>query len=155
MKYAPKVSHTPPLIKQTLISTPPHIMIILSLPPPPPASHAGVFRGASFVGRDEKRAQKSPPIDSLIPSLLVGFLPSVQTSLQMKGHQNHRTLSLCHLRMNWEIRLIFYSISGTKVPACVGENSINQLSLAQFHLSSCLIELTQFNHTVCIYRTLI
>ena len=55
--------------------------------------------------------KKSPPIDSLIPGLLVGFLPLVQTSLQMtlrqmpkshlKSHQNHGTLSLCHLCMNW------------------------------------------------------
>ena len=50
----------PPLIKQKSISTLPHIMIILRLTPPP-----------------------APPIDSLIPSLLVGFLPPVQTSLQM------------------------------------------------------------------------
>ena len=52
-------------------------------------------------------------IDSLIPGLLVGFLPPVRTSLQMtlprtskshlKSHQNHWTLSLCRLRMNWEI----------------------------------------------------
>ena len=94
VKYAPKLSHTTPLIKQKLISTPPHIMIILRLPPHPPL-------------------KKSPPIDSLIPSLLVGFLPPVQTSLQMtlrpiskshwKSHQNHWTLSLCRLRMNWEI----------------------------------------------------
>ena len=32
----PKLSHTPPLIKQKLISTPPHIMIILRLAPSPP-----------------------------------------------------------------------------------------------------------------------
>ena len=59
-----KLSHTPPLIKQKLISSPPHIMTILGISPPPPL-------------------KKSPPIDSLIPSLLVGFLPPVQTSLQM------------------------------------------------------------------------
>ena len=29
---------------------------------------------------------------------------------------------------------MFYSISGTKVSACVGENSINQLSLASNYL---------------------
>ena len=52
-------------------------------------------------------------IDSLILGLLVGFLPPVRTSPQMtlprtskshlKSHQNHWTLSLCRLRMNWEI----------------------------------------------------
>ena len=85
----PKTKSYSPLIKQKLISTPPpHIMIILSLILP---------------------LKKSPSIDSLIPSLLVGFLPPVQTSLQMtlrrmsKSHQNHWTLSLCRLRMNWEI----------------------------------------------------
>ena len=93
-EICPKTKSYPPLIKQKLISTPPHIMIILRLPPHPPL-------------------KKSPPIDSLIPSLLVGFLPPVQTSLQMtlrrtlrshlKSHQNHWTLSLCRLRMNWEI----------------------------------------------------
>ena len=65
MKYAPKLSLTSLLIKQKLISTPPpHIMIILRLPTPLPL-------------------KMSPPIDSLIPSLLVGFLPPVQTSYQM------------------------------------------------------------------------
>ena len=74
--------------------------------------------------------KKSPPIDSLIPSLLVGFLPPVQTSLQMtlrrmskshlKSHQNHWTLSR-RVVFAWIGRfLIFYSIYGTKVPACVG-----------------------------------
>ena len=89
-KYAPKLGHTPPLNKQNLISNPPHIMIILRLTPPP-------------------LEKKSPPIHSLIPWVPVGFLPLVQTSLQMtlrrmsKSHQNHWTLSLCRLRMNWEI----------------------------------------------------
>ena len=94
---------------QKLISTLCHIMIILRLTPPPPTPPL----------------KKSPFIDSLIPSLLVGFLPPVQTSLQMthlKSHQNQWTLSLCCLRMNRSF-LIFYSISGTEVPAWVGENS--------------------------------
>ena len=96
-EICPKTKSYPPLIKQKLILTPaPHIMIILRLTPPSPA-----------VGK------RYPPIDSLIPSLLFGFLPPVQTSLQMtlrrmskshlKSHQNHWTLSLCRLRMNWEI----------------------------------------------------
>ena len=88
VKYAPKLSHTPPLIKQKLISTPPLQNDNIKANPPPPL-------------------KKSPPIDSLIPSLLIGFLPPVQTSLQMtlrhKSHQNHWTLILCRLRMNWEI----------------------------------------------------
>ena len=56
-------SYPPPLIKLKLISAlpPTHIMMILrlTLPPPPPLLE-----------------KKSPPIDSLIPGLLVGFLPS-------------------------------------------------------------------------------
>ena len=56
MKYAPKPKSYPPLIKQKLILTPPHIMMILRLSPPPPR-------------------KKSALIDSLIPSLLLGFLP--------------------------------------------------------------------------------
>ena len=87
----PKTKSYPPLIKQKLISTPPppHIMIILRLTP--------------------TLKKKSPPIDSLIPSLLIGFLSPLQTSLQMtlrrmsKSHQNYWTLSLCRLRMNREI----------------------------------------------------
>ena len=82
-EICPKTKSYPPLIKQKLISTPaPHIMIILRLTPP-----------SSAVGK------RYPPIDSLIPSLLFGFLPPVQTSLQMtlrrmskshlKRHQNH------------------------------------------------------------------
>ena len=94
-EICPKTKSYPLLIEQKLILTPSHIMMILRLPPPPPE-------------------KKSPPIDSLVPSLLVvGFLPPVQTSLQMtprrmsksplKSRQNHWTLSLCRLRMNWEI----------------------------------------------------
>ena len=93
-EICPKTKSYPPLIKQKLISTHPHIMTILRLPPPPPY-------------------KKFPPIDSLITSLLVGFPPLVQTSLQMtlqrtskshlKSHQNHWTLGLCRLCMNWEI----------------------------------------------------
>ena len=92
-EICPKTKSYPPLTKQKLISTHPHIMTIFRLNPPPPY-------------------KKFPPIDSLITSLLVGFLPSVQTSLQMtlqrtskshlKSHQNHWTLGLCRLRMNCE-----------------------------------------------------
>ena len=94
VKYASKLTHTPPP-PFSLSKTPPHIMKISRLTPPPPLK------------------KKFPPIDSLIPSLLIGFLPPIQTSLQMtlrriskshlKSHQNHWTLSLCRLRMNWEI----------------------------------------------------
>ena len=65
-EICPQTKSYPPLIKQKSISTLSHIMIILRLTPPPPPP-----------------LKKSPPIDSLIPSLLVGFLPPVQTSLQM------------------------------------------------------------------------
>ena len=56
----------PPLIKQKLKSTPPpapshNYNIKANHPPKPPL-------------------KKSPPIDSIIPSLIVGFLPPVQTS---------------------------------------------------------------------------
>ena len=34
---------------------------------------------------------------------------------------------------------MFYSTSDTKVPACVGEKSINQLSLASTYLKSSLL----------------
>ena len=61
-EICPQTKSYPPLIKQKSISTFPHIMIILRLTPP---------------------LKKSPPIDTLMPSLLVGFLPPVQTSLQM------------------------------------------------------------------------
>ena len=61
-EICPQTKSYPPLIKQKSISTLPHIMIILRLTPP---------------------LKKSPPIDTLMPSLLVGFLPPVQTSLQM------------------------------------------------------------------------
>ena len=60
-----KLSHPPLLIKQKLISTLSHIMIILRLTNPAPFQ------------------KKSLPIDSLIASLLVGFLPPVKTSNQM------------------------------------------------------------------------
>ena len=43
VKYAPKLGHTPPLIKQNLFSTPPHIMIILRLTPPPPPLEKSLF----------------------------------------------------------------------------------------------------------------
>ena len=71
----------PPLIKQKLKSTlpPPHIIIILRLTTP------------------QTPLKKSPPIDSIIPSLIVGFLPPVQTSETLDS------CVLCRLRMNWEI----------------------------------------------------
>ena len=59
-EICPKTKSYPPLIKQKLISTPPHIMMILRLTPPP--------------------LKRSPPIGSLITSLLGGFLPPVHTS---------------------------------------------------------------------------
>ena len=43
VKYAPKLGHTPPLIKQNLFSNPPHIMIILRLTPPPPPLEKSLF----------------------------------------------------------------------------------------------------------------
>lgn len=64
---------------QKLISTPPHIMIILSLSPRP------------FLEK------KSPAIDSLIPSSLVGFFPPVRTSLQMT--LRHLSFSLNNIRV--------------------------------------------------------
>ena len=111
VKYAPKLSHTPPtLIKQKLIS----------IPPPP--------------------WKRSPPIDSLIPSLLVGFLPPIQTSLQMtlghmsksrlNSHQNHWTLRLCRLRMNWEIPHLLQHLWHQRFPrAWVRTRSINSALL--------------------------
>ena len=83
------------LIKQNFIATSPHARY-------------------DNIKATRLRLEKTcPPIDSLTPSLLVGFLPPVQTSLQMaarrmsknhlKSYQNHWTLSLCGLRMNWEI----------------------------------------------------
>ena len=56
-EISPKTKSDPPRIKQKLISTPPHIMMILRLTSPPPPNPL----------------KKSPTIDSLIPSLLVGF----------------------------------------------------------------------------------
>ena len=95
----PKTKSYPPLIRRKLISTPHSQNDNIKATPPPPLP-----------------SKKSPPIDSLIPSLLVGFLPPVQTSFQMtlrcmakshlKSHQNHWTLSLRRLGMNWEIPLV-------------------------------------------------
>ena len=80
-----KLSHAPPLIKQKLISTPPHIMIILRLlPPPSPTPHPLPWK-------------KFPPIESLIPTLLVGFLPPVQKSLQMSRRAIWRVVRITGL----------------------------------------------------------
>jgi len=83
------------LIKQNFIATSPHA------------------RYDNIKATRLRLEKKCPPIDSLTPSLLVGFLPPVQTSLQMaarrmsknhlKSYQDHWTLSLCRLCMNWEI----------------------------------------------------
>ena len=122
-EICPKTKSYPPFIKQKLILTPSHIMIILRLPPPP------------------SPWKKSPPIDSLVPSLLVvGFLPPVQISLQMtlrrmsksplKSHQNHWTLSLCRLRMNWEIPHLLQRSLALRFPrAWVRTRSINSALL--------------------------
>ena len=97
-EICPKTKSYPPLIKQKLISTLPHKTIILRLTPPHLALENSLL-----------------PLIPSYPVILVGFLPPVQASLQMtlrrmlkghlkmKSHQNHWTLSLCRLRMNWEI----------------------------------------------------
>ena len=105
MKYAPKLSHPLPLIKQKLISTPPppHNDDIKANPPTP--------------------LKKSPPIGSLITSLLGGFLPPVHTSESLDSELVSSSHELGDSSSST-------AVSGTKVPACVGENSINQLSLA-------------------------
>ena len=101
MKYAPKLSHTP-----LSFSTPPHIMIILRLTPPP---------------------LPPPP---LRPSLLVGLQTSLQMTLHLKSHQNHWTLSLCRLRMNWEIpHLLQQSLALRFLRAWVRTRSINSALL--------------------------
>ena len=131
VKYAPKLSHTPPLIKQKLISIPPHIMMILRLTPPPPLEKG------------------LPP---LIPSYLVYLLDFF---LQYKHH--FKWLLDIHRRVIWiviritELYLIVSSLhelrdssSSTtslalKIPVCVGENSINQLSFASTYLKTFLL----------------
>ena len=62
----PKTKSYPSLIKQKLISTPPHIVIILRLTPPP------LPLEKSFL-----------PLIPSYPVILVGFLPPGKTSLQM------------------------------------------------------------------------
>ena len=148
------ITHAAPLIKQKLISN-------------PPPSH-----------NDNIKATTPPPLFEksllpLIPSylLLVGFLPPVQTSLQMtlrrmlkshlKSHQNHWTLSLCRLRMNWEIPYLLQCISSTEVPACVGgmrTRSINSamlpLILRPFYFRYIFISLLVNAFTSFIYHTL-
>ena len=66
MKYAPKLSHAPLSLSKNKFQPPPHIMTMLRLSPP---------------------LKKSPPIDYLIPSVLVGALPPVQTFLKMTLRQ--------------------------------------------------------------------
>ena len=92
----------------------------------------------------------SPPIDSLIPTVysLLDFL------LRYKNHSKW-LFDVCR-RVLWRViritrlwacvvfawiarLLIFYSISGTKVPVCVGEKSINQLILASTHIKTFLL----------------
>ena len=89
-----------------------------------PPSHKAKINFNPPSQNDNIKANPSPPLaleNSLLPLIpsypviLVGFLPPVQASLQMtlrrmlkghlkmKSHQNHWTLSLCRLRMNWEI----------------------------------------------------
>ena len=74
-EICPKTKSYPPLIKQELISTPPHIMIILSLTPP--------------------LKKKSPPIDST-------NITSNDSSTYVE-ESSEWTLSLCRLPMNWTI----------------------------------------------------
>ena len=119
---APKlITHIPPLIKEKLISPPtPHIMIILRLTP--------------------HLEKKSPPIDSLIPSLLVGFLPPVQTSLQMTLRRMSKSFKESSESLDSELVSSSHELGDSssstaslalRFPAaCVCENSINQLSPA-------------------------
>ena len=116
--------------------------------------------------------KKSPPIDSLMTSLLVGFLPPVQKSLQitlrrmskshLKSHQNHWTLSLCLLRMNWEIpHLLQWSLALRFPRAWVRTRSINSalppLNLRPFcfrYIFSSLVVIACTSFTCFIYHTL-
>ena len=112
----PKTKSYSPLIKQKLISTPPppHIMIILRLSPPPPSP-----------------LKKS--LLPLIPSCLVYLLDF----FLLYKHHFKWLFHVCQ-RVIWRVIritglwacvvftwigrfLTFYSISSTKVPACVGE----------------------------------
>ena len=101
-----KLSHPLSLIKQKLISTPPPHNDDIKANPPPPTP-----------------LKKSPPIGSLITSLLGGFLPAVHTSESLDSELVSSSHELGDSSSST-------AVSGTKVPACVGENSINQLSLA-------------------------
>ena len=117
---------------------PPHIMIILRLTPLP----------------QPPLCKKFPPIDSFIPTLLVGALPTVQTPFQItlrriskshqnhwtlnhqKSHQNHWTLNhqnhkrLCHLHMIWEIPHLLQHLWRLRFPrAWVRTRSINSALL--------------------------
>ena len=147
VKYAPKLSHTPPLIKQKLISTLPHKTIILRLTPPPP-----------------------PPL--LLKIVSSHWFPHTQLylldfSLRYKHHFKW-LFDVCWRVIRRVIRitglwacvvfawigrfLIFYSFSGTKVPACVGENSGIPVWLSFFFLKLNLIILCFIYHTLNLYR---
>ena len=97
--------------------------------------------------------KKSPPIDPLIPSLLVGFLSPVQTSLQMtlvkeSFEESPESLDSELVSSSQELG---DSSSGTKVPACVGENSGIPVWLS-FFLKLNLIILFFIYHNVNLYR---
>ena len=75
----------------------------------------------------------NPPPSSptpLRPSLLVGLQTSLQMTLHLKSHQNHWTLSLCRLRMNWEIPHLLQQSLALRFPrAWVRTRSINSALL--------------------------
>ena len=119
VKYAPKLSHTHPLIKQKLIST-----------PPPP--HNDDIKTTSTPCCLEK---------SFLPYLVYLLDFFLRYKYHFKWLLDVCRRVICRVMRITELWacvvfawigrfLIFYSIYGTKVPACVGENSIDQLSLA-------------------------
>ena len=119
----PKTKSYSPLIKQKLIST-----------PPPPPSH-------------NDNIKFNPPLEKsllpLIPSYLVYLLDFF---LRYKHHFKwlfdvcRRVIRITGLWacvvFAWIGRfLIFYSISGSKVPACVCDRELDQSTQPCFHLS--------------------
>ena len=142
-EICPQTKSYPPLIKQKLIST----------PPPPPHN-------------DNIKASPPPLEKSLLP-LIPSYLVYLLDFFLRYKHHFKWLFDVCWRVIRRVIRitglwacvvfawigrfLIFYSISGTKVPACVGENSGIPVWLSFFFLKLNLIILCFIYHTLNLY----
>ena len=139
-EMCPKLSHFPPLIKKKILSTPPlHNDNIKANPPPPTSLEKSLPSIPSYLEYYWSSSSGTNITWNDSSTYLEESLEESSESLDSESAEEASESLVCVV-FAWIGRFfIFYSISGTKGPACVGENSINQFSLAPTYLKTFLL----------------